>query len=359
MADDYIVESTTDKPEDVIAANLKEAADAAKDEAANKPVDKSKDESPADDNDPDEVEDDENEDDEDGEVEDAKPDKDLTKPKRKGGFQKKIDKLTEEKYRAQAEIDRRDRELAELRAKLNPAKPDDTKPEKPASTLRARPKLSDTKPDGTPKYTDYDSFLEDQGAWFDESVAAARDEAKLTAKAEHDRLKAEEKAEAARLKAADDDTKLKASWTERQNAAKVLHADYDTVVLQNESLQISPVMHYLMFTHPLGAELAYWAGSNPDKYAAIHQLSQEQQFVGLGGVLRDLERDADAHKSEPSDATPAKPRVKASKAPKPAAPKPAGKTGATVKDDAYWANAPYDEYKAHMDAKEAAAKAAR
>lgn len=221
-------------------------------------------------------------------------------PKKKGGFQRRIDKLTTEK-----------RELEARLAELTAGKP----AEKPAET--AKPDAADGKPQ-LEKFESYEDYVEALTDWkLAQREAAAAEKAKADAEKQ-------QRAELAK------------SWQARQDAVRAKYDDYDEVV--GQEIPITGVMQQALLESDHGAELAYWLGSNP---------AEAEQIAKLGPVaaikaLAKIEDSLSGGSAEP----PAKPKRRASSAPEPISPVGARGSAATKDPD----KMTFQEYKAWREA---------
>lgn len=183
-----------------------------------------------------------------------------TQPKKKGGgFQKRIDKLTQEKYDAELRLQQMERQMQEMQRKLNPPAAD-TDPG-PRPTLNQFDSIDD-----------YDQAME---AW---AKQAARYEAKqATEKAEAERKQAEEirEFESLKMKAAEREAKLSQKY-----------ADFDTVLnpqfnpLVAAALQNDTITQYYLQSEA-GPEVAYHLAKNPTKFAEVLSLPPIQAIREL------------------------------------------------------------------------------
>jgi hypothetical protein len=195
-------------------------------------------------------------------------------PKKKGGFQRRIDRLTTEK-----------RELEAKLAALTAGKP----AEKPAET--AKPDAGDGRPQ-LEKFESYEDYVEALTEW--------KLERREAAKAEQARADAEKQQRA----------ELAKSWQARQDAVRAKYDDYDEVV--GQEIPITGVMQQALLESDHGAELAYWLGSNPKEAERIAKLGP----VAAIKALAKIEDSLSGGSSEP----PAKPKPRASSAPDPISP---------------------------------------
>ncbi len=198
--------------------------------------------------------------------------------KKKGGFQKKIDKLT------------RRVEEAEARAARAEAG-NDTK------TPAAQPKKD---ADGKPTPDSFETHAE-----FVEALTDWKVSQKL---GEKDQQVATERQKAQREEAL-------VKWNERKAAATVAHPDFDEVV-ENADVTVSPAMTQAIVESDLGAEIAYYLGKNPDEANRIAKLSASAALREMGKIEARLENTAEKKETPPAEKAAPKPSVK----PKPVAP---------------------------------------
>ncbi len=191
-------------------------------------------------------------------------------PKKKGGFQRRITKLTTEK-----------RELEARLAALTAGKPAET-PKADAG-------------DGKPQLEKFDSYEE-----YVEALTDWKLERREAAKAEQARADAQKQQQA----------ELANSWQARQDAVRAKYDDYDEVV--GQEIPITQAMQQALLESDHGAELAYWLGSNPKEAERIAKLGPVAAIKALGKIEDSL--------SGGSAEPPAKPKPRASSAPEPISP---------------------------------------
>lgn len=259
------IESTSDTAEQVAAAygEAKPAgatAEAAKDTVTAEPIKAEQGEQPeakaagADEGDDDEA---------DGE-----------QPKKKGGFQRRITKLTTEK-----------RELEARLAALTAGKPTEKAAETPkADAADGKPQLE--------KFESYEDYVEALTDW-----KLAQREAAMAERSKVDAAKQQQ-------------AELAKSWQARQDAVRAKYDDYDEVV--GQEIPITQAMQQALLESDHGAELAYWLGSNPEEANRIAKLGPVAQIKALAKIEDSL--------SVGSAEPPAKPKPRASSAPEPISP---------------------------------------
>lgn len=174
-------------------------------------------------------------------------------PKKKGGFQRRIDKLTEQKMLAQQEA-----EYWKQQAIKSAGAP---KAEPPKVELPS-PAASDgkPKPDAFETHAEYVEALTD---WKTDQKFKERDQ-----KAENTRLETER-------------AKQTTTYQEKAKAFLEKHPDFDEVV---EDLVVSPVVVGIIQTSENGPAIAYELGKNPDEAKRIAKLPPLQAALELGAI---------------------------------------------------------------------------
>jgi hypothetical protein len=163
--------------------------------------------------------------------------------KGKGGFQRRIDRLT--------------RENAELQEKLADWEATGGKPAARASETSATP----AEPAARPKvddFDDYDKYVEALADWkTDQKVAA---------------LVATQQKSQAEQAARERETERARGFQARAKAAAEKYPDF-AAVAYSEDTPVSETMREVILESEHGAELAYWLGSHVDEAVRISQLS--------------------------------------------------------------------------------------
>lgn len=198
------------------------------------------------------------------------------KPKGKGGFQKRIDKLTREKREAEAKADRLERDLAEKTA-AKPAEP--AEPGKPAAEPEVKPPEAKPKPK-LEDFETYEDFVEALTDWkSDQKLDALRSE-----------LKAEKEAQAAAAAR----QPLIDAWAEKLDAARERHPDYDEVTgtAEAEKLELTPAMHQAIFESELGPDICYQLGKNPEEFRRIAGLAPVASIREIGRIEAAIEAES-------------------------------------------------------------------
>ena len=165
----------------------------------------------------------------DGEGEDEKP----PAPKRKGGFQKRIDQLVREN----AEL----RRLAE-----NPAA-------KPAEAAKPTEQAA-----GEPQAKDFETY---------EAYVKALTIYELD---QRDQKRAEKERKAAEENKAKE---VAQTWQTRAEKVREVHKDFDSVMAEAAEIPVSPVMHEYLLDSERGPEIAYKLAKTPAEAERIAHLS--------------------------------------------------------------------------------------
>lgn len=245
----------------------------------------------------------------DGEEAEHEPETEGQPPKKKGGYQKKIDKLTRRSYELEGEV-------AALREKLA-AKPAE-KP--PAEAAAPKAEVSDAKPKvDDAKYQDeedpYGAWIEDCARW------AWRQEVAKTAETQR---KAETEA-AFRTQ--------KKAWEERMVEARSEHEDYGEKLQEVADIQLPAYVDQAIFESECGPELAYYLAGNRADLERIVKLSPLAAARELGKIEALITPGTPVSGKKPTASAPA---PKVTKAPKPIEPVGGGSAGGTpsLTDDA-------------------------
>lgn len=176
------------------------------------------------------------------------------KPKKKGGFQRKLEQ--------------KDREIDDLRRQLadkSAGKPEGQKPSETPAPAAQLPEFAKPKP----KLEDFDSVEEHTDALTDWKLE----------KRDHDKA-----ARVAAERAQTEARTLIEAWTKRETAAKESHADYDDVLKLVAEIKLSPAHQVLFLESEAGAEIAYQLATNPDelkKFAALSPTAAARMFGRL------------------------------------------------------------------------------
>src|SRR3990167_6751791 len=259
--------------------------------------------------------------------------------KRKGGWQKRIDKVNRRNAQLEDDLRASHQQLMEVNRRLAegikpPVVTEAAKTEaaKTPTTLRARPDTDD------PKYVTYNDYLKDNGNWIQEAIDFNKAEATRVAMDAVEKFKTESAAERQRAEDAVKVQRINEGWAKAQDDARAVHYDFDTVWTNNTDPRAvaaiqSPVIRRTIFTNPLGGHLAHWLGSNVDKFVAISQLSPDGPLLDLGKVLSVIETNLEVAKgngkANGNGAAASTATVRKSGAPRPAR-TASGKSGSAV-----------------------------
>jgi hypothetical protein len=229
-------------------------------------------------------------------------------PKPKGGFQRKIDKLTTRLYQ-------RDMELAELRGRLavQPA----------AATTKSEPE--DLKPD-------VNTF---KGA-YEEFVAAT---ARWEARQQYKELSAKERETAAKSEREERDREVVENYRERMEEFTQEHEDFQEVVNRAKlAKDIAGPVQIAILEDDHGPELAYYLGEHAEVCQHLSEMTAAGAVKYLGRLSERLFPEVPDQEEEEEDeeiplVTPAKPKA-AIQAPAPIKPvRKASPTATGLSDD--------------------------
>jgi hypothetical protein len=206
-------------------------------------------------------------DEEEGEGDDEKPEE-TPKPKGKGGFQKKIDKLTA-----------RQRELAEeneqLRRQLEGRGPSVKSEEKGSDVVKRDEKTGEPV---FPVLAEYSTFEEHEAAL----KVYQRELANWT----YDQRRASERAEEQR-------NSTEKAWRDRETKTREAHPDYDDKLqeLKIPNTEAVSAIKTAISESEIGPELLYHLASNPDEATRIVKLSPTRAVAELGKLELKLSGD--------------------------------------------------------------------
>jgi hypothetical protein len=220
--------------------------------------------------------------------------KEKTVGKKKGGFQRRIDKLNAQKSAIQQEAEY----WKQMALKSAGAQKDESKP------------VDQTKPataDGKPKADDFDThaeFVEALTDWKTEQKLSERDQ-----KLERSKLQTEQ-------------AKLVQTFTERREAFLKTAPDYDEVMESVDDVPLTPALREIILTSENGPEIAYELAKNRDEFERISKLSPLAVAREVGKLESRLSAKSSDGKTE---------QKKITKAPKPIDPVNAGGKGSAAK----------------------------
>jgi hypothetical protein len=217
--------------------------------------------------------------------------------KGKGGFQKKIDKLTREKGEALSAKETLERELASFKERFDQieqrlaGKPAATeeKPVKPEFLTRPQPKENEI---GT-KYKDWDEYLLDLVDWKADEKLAARD-------------KNSEQRETQEIQAERDEGYRAAA---RDFADQTPDFNEAIVAAGKAGMKLPEPVIELIKELPNGPAVTYYLVTNPDEALALIEMSPAMGFAAIGRISQGLEKAPEQPK------TPAKKPISAAPAP--------------------------------------------
>jgi hypothetical protein len=242
-----VVSSTTDSQEAVnAAAGIEEAPAVEQEQAVKAPA-------PAKPAEPDEAEE-ETEEETDGEEKEGE--EEPAKPKRTGGFQRKIERLVREnEYLA-----RRFHELAQQQRQQPP----------PPQQPQQQPAVADGRP-RQDQFDSYDEYLDKLTDW------------KLEA-----RLQQEHAAQQQRHQAAQQQERL-TGWQQRVGQFKSEAPDFEDVLESVDHINLTPVLQQAIMADALGPKLAYELARRPEDFARIASLDPVGALTALGEFKARLE----------------------------------------------------------------------
>ena len=238
-----VVSSTTDSQEAVnAAAGIEEAPAVEQEQAVKTPP-------PPKTVEPDEAEE---ETEEEGDGEEKEGEEEPAKPKRTGGFQRKIERLVREnEYLA--------RRFHELAQQQRPQQP----PQQPQPVADGRPRQD--------QFDSYDEYLDKLTDW------------KLEA-----RLQQEHTAQQQRQQAAQQQERL-TGWQQRVGQFKSEAPDFEDVLESVDHINLTPVLQQAIMADALGPKLAYELARRPEDFARIASLDPVGALTALGEFKARLE----------------------------------------------------------------------
>ena len=172
------------------------------------------------------------------------------------GVQKRIDRLTQEKYRLRAELDF-------LRSQ---------QPQQAQTAQQAQ------QPSQAPKLEQYNSIEEYLDALADHKASQ-----------KFDHLAKEREAKESQTRQQQEVAKLHESYTKQTEQARQAYGDFDDVV-QDPDLPISQAMAEAIMRSTNGADVAYYLGKNPDQAARIASLDPFSAAVEIGRIAATVVR---------------------------------------------------------------------
>ena len=172
------------------------------------------------------------------------------------GVQKRIDRLTQEKYRLRAELDF-----------LRSQQPQQAQPAQQAQQTSQAPKLE--------QYNSIEEYLD------------ALADHKASQKFDH--LAKEREAKESQTRQQQEVAKLHEGYTKQTEQARQAYEDFDDVV-QDPDLPISQAMAEAIMRSSNGADVAYYLGKNPDQAARIASLDPFSAAVEIGRIAATVGR---------------------------------------------------------------------
>ena len=180
------------------------------------------------------------------------------KPKRPGGFQKRIAKLSSKLTSAQAETEYwRQQALARQQ---ETAKSEQATSEKPR-----------------PREQDYDLTTTEGWSKYTEDVADWKTDQKF-AQVEKQRQEREQQA-----KSQSEQERLNHAWTEKLSAAKAKHADFDEAV-EDLAIPVTRDVQVAMQESDFGAEILYYFAQHPEEAEQVGKLTGRAADRAIGRV---------------------------------------------------------------------------
>lgn len=174
------------------------------------------------------------------------------------GVQKRIDRLTQEKYR--------------LRAELEFLRSQQPQPQ------QAQPAQQAQQPSQAPKLEQYNSIEEYLDALADHKASQ-----------KFDHLAKEREAKESQTRQQNEAAKLHEGYTKQTEQARQAYEDFDDVV-QDPDLPISQAMAEAIMRSSNGADVAYYLGKNPDQAARIASLDPFSAAVEIGRIAATVVR---------------------------------------------------------------------
>jgi hypothetical protein len=303
------------------------------------------------------------------ETPEQKAERERTAPwqKRLNKIQTQIDEFTEKKHQTRREAEQEElrlanlrREAAELEAKLAagksatpaPAAAADKTPTLSDAPSVPAPKLEDLNADGSPKFKNYEAWMDAHSEW---TIAEAARRSEAVAKRAAEEARNADRARIERATADRETQNALAHYGTRLEEFKTTHADFDAVVDAAQPIaqgiveDLGPdafaiIDRYTTVDADNGPGIVYYLAQHPAEMERIAKLSPPLQLAALGKIDARLE----------AASTPARPPVAApvTKAPEPIKPVGSSPTTSGVAPD----DEDYQAYKARRNAEERAAR---
>jgi len=218
---------------------------------------------------------------------DSEPEETQEKPtKGKGGFQKKIDKLTKDKAELASKLSDYEERFRAIEQRLA-GKPAETETEKPAAKASSETPAKPTESEIGTKYKDWNEFNEALIDW----KADRRLEAKL---AERDH--SAEQRETHEIQQAREET-YRASAAEFVKSTPDFNDAINAAAKAGMKLP-QPILEQI-HELPNGPQVAYYLVKNPDEALALVEASPAEGFIMLGRISYGLESDTKTAQPKP------------------------------------------------------------
>jgi hypothetical protein len=219
------------------------------------------------------------------------------KPRKKGGFQRKIERYERELAQAAEREARRDALLEKaLEALQKGGKAPETPPEVPAAEVA--PKRED--------FEDYQDFIEARTEW----------KTRETFRAEMAKINESRKQETAQTEEQKAQQEVNDQLEQRKTKGREKYSDFEKVAL-DPKVPINPLMAEVIAGSDIGEEVAYFLGKNRDEALRIAKLSPLAAAKEMGALEASLK---------------AKPVVTTTKAPTPASTAPVTTSTSSIQD---------------------------
>ena len=193
----------------------------------------------------------------------AAPETDPKPKKSRGGFQSRIDRLTREKYEAEARA--RDAE-AKLQTQAQPGEPE------------------------RDQFESYEDFVVAKAAY------KAEEKTKSIIQQERDAARQQQFQQS--------EAEIESSWLQRVDSARDKYDDYDEIT--NTDVPVTQAMMRAMKESEHGADIAYYLGNNPAEADRILKLTPGRQFIEIGKLELKVQAPKKQTSGAPNPITPVK-----------------------------------------------------
>lgn len=187
----------------------------------------------------------------------------------------KPEESKEEKSESAKRRERRKAELDRLRREADEAREAARKVEERLRSVRERAEKSNTPPKES-DFQDYNEYILALGAFQAAKQFDSRSIQEVEQEAEQQKARIQQIQQMAQQEAAQ-------NWAAQREDAKTRYADFDAVVTAPD-LPINQHMANLIASSDLGADVAYYLGTNKDMARAIARLSPIEQAVEFGRI---------------------------------------------------------------------------